>query len=351
MELRFNRLLVNIKGESHSTSLEIEMHGFPEGEKISKAELQRFMDRRHGDDGYISELCGTGRREPDEVVFDSGLNAGNPMDEETVGITDSDILCHIDNKDVRSNDYNKLRTVLRPGHADLGAYLKYGKEGLKPGGGEFSGRMTAAYCVAGGIAKQILAARGITIESYVLQMGGMETAFLDEEDEEEFFNRLEAIKESGDSCGGIVGCIIKDMPGGIGGPGMDGLEGDFARAMLAIPSAKGIEFGSGFEGSYSTGAANNDDYYLQGDRIVAKTNRQGGISGGISTGMNITMNVAFKPVPSIAISQRTVDIETMQETTVETTGRHDFCIIPRVLPVVEAMAALVVLDRLETENE
>ena len=342
MKLNFRKIQVNIEGESHSSALTIEMKGFPCGANIDTEALQAFMDRRHGDGSYLSELVGTGRHEPDVAVFDSGL------DDET--ICEDTVVAHIDNKDVKSRDYDKLRSVLRPGHADLGAYLKYGAEGLKPGGGEFSGRMTVAMCLAGGIAKQLLEQEGVEINSYILQMGGMTTAFLDEEDEAEFVQKLKEIAESGDSCGGIVGCVVKGYPGGIGGAGMDGLEGDLARAMLAIPSAKGVEFGSGFEGSYWRGSTNNDEYFLKDGRIVSRSNKQGGISGGISTGMNITVNVAFKPVPSIAIEQRTVDIELMEETTISVEGRHDVCIVPRVMPVVEAMTALVLYDRLIADN-
>lgn len=334
MKLDFNRIHVNIEGESHSKRIDIEIKGLPREIIYDKAELQSFMDRRHGDGSYLAELLGTGRHEPDIVVFDEEGEV---------------IRAHIENADVRSQDYDKLRTILRPGHADLGAYLKYGASGLKPGGGEFSGRMTAAMCVAGGIAKQLLAQQGVEINSYILQIGGMTTAFLDEEDEIEFVNRIEEIAAEGDSCGGIVGCTVKNYPAGIGGPGMDGIEGDLARAMLAIPSAKGVEFGSGFEGTYWRGSTNNDEYFIQDDKIVTKSNKQGGISGGISTGMNITCNVAFKPVPSIAIEQRTVDVATMTETTVSTEGRHDICIVPRVLPVVEAMVALVLYDKLISE--
>lgn len=336
MKLNFNSIHVNIEGESHSRRLDVEIYGLPRGISFDKSQLQEFLDRRHGDGSYVAELVGTGRREPDIVIFDE----------------ESDVIrAHIDNRDVRSQDYEQLRTVLRPGHADLGAYHKYGAEGLRPGGGEFSGRMTAAMCLAGGIAKQLLEQQGVRIDAYVLQMGGMTTAFLDEEDEAEFVSRIEQIAADGDSCGGIVGCVVKNYPAGIGGPGMDGIEGDVARAMLAIPSAKGVEFGSGFEGSYWRASTNNDEYFLQDGRIVTRTNKQGGLSGGISTGMNITFNVAFKPVPSIAIEQRTVDIAAMEETTVSTTGRHDVCIVPRVLPVVEAMTALVLYDRLITEQE
>ncbi len=333
MEYGFRTIKVDIEGESHSERMDISMKGFPQDIVIDREKLQTFMDRRHGDGSYLAEVCGTGRREPDLVVWD-----------ETDG---PEIRAHIDNKDVRSADYDKLRTVLRPGHSDLGSYLKYGE--IRPGGGAFSGRMTAGICVAGGIAKQLLEEQGISVDAYILSIGAMPCVFMEEDDEEEFLERIEAVREEGDSLGGIVGCRISGYPGGIGGPGMDGIEGDLARAMLAIPSAKGVEFGSGFEGAYSTGSVNNDEYFIRDGRIVSRSNKQGGISGGISTGMDISLNVAFKPVPSIACEQRTVDVARMEETTVSVSGRHDVCIVPRVLPVVEAMAALVMYDRLISE--
>ena len=336
MELNLNNIKLNIQGESHSKQLDIIALNFPK-EEFDYDLLQTFMNRRHGDGSYLSELCCTQRKEKDVPIIDEYSN--------TI------LKAHIMNNDANPDEYKNLRNVLRPGHADLGAYLKYGRDGLKTGGGEFSGRMTAGLCLVGGIAKQILAKRGIEINAYILQIAGINVGFLDEEDEAEFITRIESIKSDGDSCGGVVGCTVKGMPGGVGGPGTDGLEGDFARALLAIPSAKGVEFGSGFDGTYYTGSVNNDEYYIIDDKIFSKSNKQGGISGGISTGMNITMNVAFKPVPSIKIKQKTVDIEKMHETTIEIKGRNDVCIIPRVLPVVEAVAALVVLDRLEKSDE
>lgn len=343
MELNFNNIKVNIAGESHSPSLDIEISGLNKGESFSISKLQDFMSRRQGDGSYLAELCSTSRKEADIPVFDSGVKRDGD-----IATIDADIIkAHIDNKDAKPVEYEEIKTVLRPGHADLGAYLKYGLDGLKSGGGEFSGRMTAAYCLAGGIALQILEKQNIDISTYILQIAGMNVGFLDEEEEAEFIARIEQIKADGDSCGGIVGCTIKGMKPGIGGAGTAGLEGDFARAMLAIPAAKGVEFGSGFEGAYYTGSINNDEYHIVDGKILSRTNKHGGISGGISTGMNITMNVAFKPVPSIRLPQKTVDVKTMTETTVEIAGRHDVCIIPRVLPVVEAVAALVVLDRLE----
>lgn len=343
MELKLNNLEINIEGESHSKELLIKISGLPENENFSIKSLQTFMSRRQGDGSYLSEICSTSRREPDIAEFEAGVS----ISDDTARITDETITAHIENKDVKPKDYDSIRNILRPGHADLGAFLKYGKEGLKTGGGEFSGRMTAGFCLAGGIAKQILEKHGVSIHSYIYQIAGINMGFLDEEDENELISKIEDIKSQGDSCGGIVGCIVKGMPTGIGGAGTEGLEGDFARAMLAIPSAKGIEFGSGFDGSYYTGSINNDEYFLDGDRIITHSNKQGGISGGISTGMNIVMNIAFKPVPSISLNQKSVDVDKMEETTIEISGRHDVCIVPRVLPVVEAVAALVVLDRLE----
>jgi len=339
MDYNFRKIKLHTEGDSHSERIDVRIEGLPADSSFDKAELQAFMDRRHGDGSELAKLCSTSRKESDIAIFDSDLK--------DMGL----IRAHIDNKDVRSADYDKLRTVLRPGHADLGAYLKYGREGLKPGGGEFSGRMTAALCLAGGIAKQLLAQRGVEITAFAVEIGGMPCMYLDDDEELALIARIEDAKKSGDSLGGVVGCRVSGYPGGIGGAGIDGLEGELARAALAIPSAKGIEFGSGFAGATLEGSMNNDEYFLENGRIFTKCNFQGGISGGISTGMNITFDVAFKPVPSISCEQRTVDIEKLEETTISIEGRHDVCVVPRVLPVVEAMAALVLLDRLEAENE
>ena len=336
LEYDLGKIRIDVAGESHSDRIDIRIEGFPENIEFDKDELRAFMDRRH-DGGKLTELCCTERNEPDELIWDGPFRA------------------HIVNRDADSKDYENLRTLLRPGHADFGAYLKYGKTGLRPGGGVFSGRMTAAVCAAGGIAKQLLEKQGVTVEASIKEIAGTVVG------NPLLPSRLKEIREAGDSCGGIVSCTIKGYPGGIGGPGTEGLEGDLARAMLAIPSAKGVEFGSGFAGAGLKGSENNDEYYIRETEIdadgeitvttdiAAKTNNQGGISGGISTGMDITLNVAFKPVPSIAIEQNTVDVASMKDATVVTEGRHDVCIVPRVLPVVEAMAALVLYGR--TENE
>ena len=323
---------IGITGESHSKEILIKMRGFGEAD-IDEQALADFMRRRHGDGSALAEACSTARREPDEVIISR---------EEGV------ILAKIENKDVRSGDYDSIRTKLRPGHADLGAFLKYGAEGLKPGGGEFSGRMSAALCVSGGIAKQILEKRGVTISAAIDAIGGVNIA---EAGTDAAIDAVKSATADGDSLGGIVSCRVSGYPGGIGGGWFEGLEGDLAYAMLGIPSAKGADFGSGINGSAMCGSQNNDEYFQEDGRIVTHTNNQGGISGGISTGMDITMRVYFKPVSSIAKPQRTVDISDMSETEISVGGRHDVCIVPRVLPVVEAAAAIVLLDRLLDDEE
>lgn len=346
------KIKFEIEGESHSERISIKIYGLEKDSEINISELDFFMQRRHGDGSRLAEICSTGREEPDKVIFDKGVK----IRDGTALITDDIIEAHIDNTDVKKKDYDEIRTKLRPGHADLGAYLKYGRKGLKSGGGEFSGRMTAGICVAGGMARQILAEQGIKVEAIAESIGGLKLADGDSQcnDIDDKNNKLieyiKEIKDRGDSLGGTVICSIKGMPEGIGGPYFDGLESSFAYAMLGIPSVKGIEFGSGVRGTKLTGSENNDEYFFENGRIVTHRNNQGGISGGISTGMNIDIRVHFKPIPSIRIPQRTVDIETMTETEISVKGRHDACIVPRVLPVVEALASIVTLDRLMDKN-
>ncbi len=339
------KIKLEISGESHGDRIYIKISGMDKGIEIDIPKLQNFMRRRHGEGSPVSELCSTGRKEPDSVIFDNGLKI-----KDNIGIIEEDVIeAHIENIDVRSKDYEPIKTKLRPGHSDLGAYLKYGSEGLKPGSGEFSGRMTAGICVAGGIAKQILKEQGIEVSSEISTIGtfGFSDMKIDSDDDmSELKMYLQGIKERGDSLGGSVSCTVKGMPAGIGGPYFERLESAFAYALLGIPSAKAIEFGSGIEGSKSIGSRNNDEYYLEHENIVSHSNNHGGISGGISTGMDIDLKIYFKPVSSIRIPQKTVDISSMEETEIEVKGRHDICIVPRVLPVVESLASLVVLDRL-----
>ena len=377
-----NAIQIDIYGASHADAVGVVIEGLPAGEEIDRAALAAFLARRvPGAAGAaatdaiaglattvvsnageveqaIAGFSATTRREPDDVVFRSGVRvaAGSGDDrltgsEQTVVTTGEPLDAYIRNVDARPGDYDALRTVLRPGHADLGAFLKYGLEGLQPGGGRHSGRMTAPLCIAGGIAKQILARRGITVQAAAVEIGGIACGSNGGPDAAEWIiDRIEAARAAGDSLGGIVECRVCGMPAGVGDALFDGLERDIASAVFAIPAVKGLELGAGFAAARMTGLENNDDIVLRDGVPVTVTNHCGGLSGGITTGADIVFRVAFKPVPTIATEQRTVDVGTMQETTVRGTGRHDVCIVPRAVPVVEAAAAVAVLDRLLYEN-
>ena len=335
-------LEVAIYGESHSAEISVVIKGLPVGARFSVEELQRFMDRRapgrKGKDS-VTDAATTARKEPDRVLFTEGVSAA---EEGTVVVESDPVQACIRNQDQRSGDYAKLREVLRPGHADLGAYLKYGAEGLRPGGGRFSGRMTAPMCIAGGIAKQLLEQQNVYIHAAYQEIGG-------ETDEEKIAEALAAASRDGDSIGGIVRCTVSGFPGGIGGPLYEGLEGVIAQSVFAIPAVKGIEFGSGFSGSRMRGSENNDPIVLKDGTLRTLTNHSGGINGGISNGMDIDFRVAFKPTPTISKEQRTVNIREMKECKLEAGGRHDACVVPRAIPVVEAAAALALYDAMRGE--
>lgn len=323
------KIRVSVFGESHSAEIGATITGMPRGETFDGKILAEFMKRR-APSGAASS---TSRREADEVVFTEGVE----QDGTSFVTTGDRIVAVIKNTDVRSFDYDGIHGILRPGHADLGAYLKYGAAGLKPGGGQFSGRMTAPLCAAGGIAKQMLLKRGITVEASIAEIGGHLS-------DSGIREAVENAAIDGDSLGGVIHCVVRGFPGGVGGPVFEGLEGRISQAVFAIPAVKGIEFGSGFAGSRVTGYENNDEYVLENDRIVSPTDNHGGIIGGVSTGMDICCDVAVKPTPSISREQRTVDVLRMEETTIVTKGRHDVCIVPRALPVVEAMTAFTLYD-------
>ncbi|NLA70761.1 MAG: chorismate synthase [Clostridiales bacterium] len=343
------KLKIEIIGESHDERIGVIIKGFPVGTAFSSDCLAAFMARRApgvmSDEPVIqliAKKCSTSRKEPDEVVFEKGVisDGGECIAAEPV------IEAYIYNKNHKSSDYKQNLTKLRPGHADLGAFLSYGIDGLKPGGGKFSGRMTAPVCVAGYIAISQLYYMGIGIRAEIDEIGGVPFDKDSTTQIESICDRIDSVKESGDSLGGVIKLTITGYPAGIGGAGLNGIEGDLARLLYSIPSVKGVEFGSGFYGSRLTGSQNNDEYHINDGRILTWQNRQGGISGGISTGMDITARIAFKPVPSINKEQNTIDVDTMQECILSTIGRHDVCVVPRALPIVEAYSALVLYDRL-----
>lgn len=322
-----------IRGTSHAPEIGVVAYGFPAGEQVDIAELKAFLKRRAPGQSELS----TSRREPDEPIFVSGFDEDGRLDGKTLEAV-------IRNTDIRPKDYEQLRKTPRPGHADYTADVKYQGDWDPNGGGQFSGRMTAPLCIAGGIAKQLLSARGIEITAKVRSVAGitndvpaMKQAILD-------------ARSEGDSVGGIVTCEASGVPVGIGGPLFDGIEGELSKMLYAIPGVKGVSFGAGFRAARMRGSENNDAFAVQDGKVVTETNNAGGILGGISNGMPILMHVAFKPTPSIARKQRTVNLDTMENTEIEITGRHDPCIVLRALPVVEAAAAIVMLDMMLEEE-
>lgn len=353
-----NRLKVTVFGQSHGKAIGVVVDNLPAGEAIDESELLAFLARRRPG-GALS----TPRREEDLPVFLSGVADGK-----TCG---SPFCAVIENKDARSGDYANLADVPRPSHADYAAFAKWGKDVDLRGGGHFSGRLTAPLCVAGGIAKQILARRGIFVGAHLVEAGGEKDVPFPLWPERKLFDEI-AIKpfpviddargekmksailraaEEGDSVGGIVECAIIGLPAGLGSPMFDGVENRMARAVFGIPAVKGIEFGAGFASVKKRGSENNDPFTVDSaGSIFTEKNDSGGILGGITSGMPVVFRAAFKPTPSIAKPQKSVSLSERREVTLEIFGRHDPCIAHRAVPVVEAVAALVVLDLLLEEE-
>ena len=335
------RYKVTVFGQSHSQVMGAVIVGIPAGTVIDTEALARFMARRESDLPEI--VSGTA----------DGVCCGAPL------------CIIIKNTDARSADYERIRSVPRPSHADYPAYVKYGGHNDIRGGGQFSGRLTAPFCAAGGIALQLLEKRGIRVFSHILSVGGIKDepfdpvspdterlgalaglrlAVLDPAAGERMAAEIKAAHADGDSVGGIVECMVTGLPAGVGEPIYDSLESRIASLVFSIPAVKGVEFGSGFAGSALRGSKNNDPYRVLDGRIVTSSNNSGGICGGISTGMPVLFRAAFKPTPSISRPQDSVLLEEMKDETLEITGRHDPCIVPRALPAVEAAAAMAVLD-------
>lgn len=342
-------------GQSHSEAIGIVIDGLPVGETVDESRIAEFMARRAPGKTPWS----TPRRETDTPRILSGVFNGKTCGAPLTAI--------IENTNTRSKDYEKTKDVPRPSHADYPARLRY--EGFEDyrGGGHFSGRLTAPFCFAGAICKDILARKGVYIGSHIAAIGGIQDKPFDPvhvtKEDLDFPAKMEfpvnssnigdtmiakimLAKEQQDSVGGVIeGCAI-GMPPGIGDPMFDGLENALAKAVFGIPAVRGVEFGMGFEAATKLGSQHNDAYYYDGEILKTKTNHHGGIIGGISTGMPIIMRVAIKPTPSIGQTQQSVNLndKTQQELAIE--GRHDPCIVPRAVPVVEAVMAVTLLDYL-----
>ena len=326
-----NLFRFTIFGQSHAPAIGVCMEGLPSGFEIDMEALSAFLARRAPGGRYA-----TSRKEPDAPEFIAGLNEGKTCGAPVTAI--------IRNTNTRSSDYEYMRHIPRPGHADFTAMVKYGDSRDYSGGGQFSGRLTAPLCIAGGIALQLLEKKGITVSASIVSIGG-------ETDEEKMFQLIDRVRSEGDSVGGVIECRIEGLPAGVGEPMFDGLENRIAQAVFGIPAVKGIEFGAGFAAAGMRGSQCNDPFVLDSEgNVVTESNNHGGILGGISSGMPVIFRTAFKPTPSIAKAQRSVDMEKGVETCLEIRGRHDPCIVPRALPCVEAAAAVAVYD-LILENE
>ena len=318
-------LRLEIFGQSHAESVGMTLEGVPAGARVDLDALLRFMQRRApGRSEYA-----TARREADVPEFTSGLRDG---------VTDGmPITAVIRNTDVRPRDYDALRTVPRPGHADYSAWLRYGS--IPTGGGEFSGRMTAPLCIAGGICLQLLENEGVSIRARVAEIGGAH-------DEKAMHDKVMHAKAEGDSVGGIVECMVTGLPVGLGDPFFDSLESELSHMMFSIPAVKGIEFGDGFGLAAMKGSAANDCMHWANGKVETTTNHNGGILGGISGGNPVIFRLAIKPTASIGKPQLTVNLAERKDTLLTIGGRHDPCIIPRAIPVIETAAALVILDEM-----
>lgn len=346
-----NILRLSVFGQSHGAGIGMTLDGIPAGLPVDLDSLQRFLNRRApGQDDFS-----TPRKEEDMPEILSGI-----VDGYTCG---APIAALIRNNNTHSEDYRDLKDCPRPGHADYTAQVKYGGYQDVAGGGHFSGRLTAPLCIAGGMCKQWLALKGIQIAAHIAQIGNvMDDAFdpvqpqtqnvnaafpvLNEAYGAEMRNAILAAKSAGDSIGGIIECAVTGLPVGLGEPMFDGIEGKIAQIVFGIPAIKGIEFGAGFRCAAMLGSQNNDPFAASTGTVKTVTNHAGGILGGITNGMPILFRAAVKPTPSIALPQQSISLTTMENRILTVKGRHDPCIVPRAVPVIEAAASIAIFDAL-----
>lgn len=335
-------------GESHGVAVGVVVDGCPSGLELREEDIQRELDRRRPGQSRITSP----REEKDEVKILSGVFEGR-----TTGMP---ICMIVYNKDVDISPYIELKNKPRPNHADFTYAMKYRHYDWR-GGGRASGRETLARVAAGAIAKKLLAKIGIEILGHTLEIHGIKAGkpaiaeirknveknpvrCADLKIAKEMEEEILRVKREGDSVGGIVELIALNVPVGLGEPVFDKLDAEIAKAIMSIGAVKGVEIGAGFEVANKKGSENNDAFYVEGDKVKTYTNNSGGILGGISNGMPIIVRAAVKPTSSIAKEQKTVNLEKMENTTIAVKGRHDPCIVPRVLPVCEAMLSLVLVD-------
>lgn len=345
-------LRLSIFGQSHSEAIGMTLDGLPAGLPIDLDKLQGFLNRRAPGQNDWS----TPRKEEDRPEFLCGLKDGYTCGAPLTAI--------IHNNNTRPRDYSRLKITPRPGHADYTAELKYRGFQDYSGGGHFSGRLTAPLCIAGGVLKQMLESKGITVDARIAAIAGIrdDSPFtasvadkrfpvVDDAVGEQMREAIQAARAEGDSVGGVIECVVRGLPVGVGEPMFDGLENRIALTVFAVPAVKGVEFGAGFAAASMRGSGNNDPYTVKNGKVETLTNNAGGILGGISNGMPVVFRAAVKPTPSIAKEQQSVNLNTMQPEALSITGRHDPCIVPRAVPVIEAAAALAISDLILGESK
>ena len=342
-------LKLSIFGQSHGPAIGMTLDGIPAGLPVDLDKLQEFLNRRAPGQNDWS----TPRREEDKPEFLAGI-----LDGYTCG---APIAAVIHNKNTSSGDYSNLKDCPRPGHADYTAQIKYGGFQDAAGGGHFSGRLTAPLCIAGGLCKQWLEEMGIRIGAHIVQIGLMDGEYfslmnpdldrigtifptLTVEAAEKMQETIANARTAGESVGGIIECAILGLPAGLGEPMFGGVESKIAQIVYGIPAVKAVEFGQGNAYAVACGSLANDVFTVENGMVKTISNNCGGILGGITNGMPVVFNTTFKPTPSISKPQQTVNLKTGEITTIEIKGRHDPCIVPRAVPVVEAAAAIAIYD-------
>lgn len=320
----YGQLTVSLFGQSHAPGIGVTIDGLPAGEAIDLEELQAFLNRRAPGRGPWA----TTRKEEDRPEILSGLAGGY-----TCG---APLAALIRNTNTRSGDYDNLRDIPRPGHADYTAQVKYGGFQDVAGGGHFSGRLTAPLVFAGAVAKLILRERGVAVAAAVSNVAG-----IPDPTPEQMEQAVLAAKADGDSVGGCIRCTVTGLPAGLGSPDFGcNVEGLFAQYLYAVPAVKAVAFGAGFGFAALRGSQANDPFYMEGETVRTRTNRSGGVNGGITNGMPVEFEVCIRPTPSISLEQDTVDLERGCDARLSIHGRHDPCIVPRAVVVIEAAAAL-----------
>ncbi len=347
------KIKISVFGESHGNGIGVVIDGLSAGAEIDMDGVLAQMKRR----APGRDKTATPRKESDLPEVLSGMLGST--------LTGAPLCAVIRNTNTKSGDYSNLLECPRPGHSDYTAFIKYGGANDIRGGGHFSGRITAPLVFAGSICRQLLEKRGIKIAAHIKSIGGVNDkafepteisdkligrlnsssfALIDEDREEAMRAEVESARKSLDSIGGTIECAVTGLTPGIGEPMFDGVEGVIAKAVFGVPAVKGIEFGKGFELAKMRGSQSNDPFVYMDGRVVTETNNCGGILGGITNGMPVIFTAAIKPTPSIAQKQRTVNLETGENTELEIRGRHDPCIVPRAVPVIEAVTAIALIN-------